>query len=204
MDCDSARNYDSLTNSSLTNDIVSNYFLENSSSVRNVFPMQKQKRTDDVVDAIVDAWKRERPDLELSAVGVMARFGRLSLQFAAAQDDILAKFGLENGGFDVLATLRRAGSPHELTPSELSAQVLLSRSGMTGRLDRLESAGLIERALDPENRRSFRVKLTASGLTAVDEAMTAHSANIAKLLSILGKTELRTFDGLLRKLMRRE
>ena len=164
--------------------------------------MQKQKRVADVVDEIVAAWKRERPDLELSAVGVMARLGRVSLEFAAAQDEVLARFGLENGGFDVLATLRRAGSPYVLTPSQLSERVLLSRSGMTSRLDRLESAGLVERTLDPENRRSFRVKLTASGLTTADEAMTAHTANITKLLSTLSRTDLKTFDGLLRKLTR--
>lgn len=166
--------------------------------------MQNPTSANDVVDQIVTAWKRERPDLELFAIGVMARLGRLSLRFTAAQDEVLAKFGLENGGFDVLATLRRAGPPYVLTPSQLSERILLSRSGMTSRLDRLESVGFLERTLDSENRRSFQVKLTAAGLNAVNDAMTAHTANIAGLLSALNKTELRTFDGLLRKLTRGE
>jgi DNA-binding MarR family transcriptional regulator len=164
--------------------------------------MQNQTIADDSVDQIVASWKRERPDLELSAIGVMARLGRLSLQFATAQDEVLAKFGRQDGGFDVLATLRRAGAPYVLTPSQLSDRVLLSRSGMTSRLDRLVAAELVERTLDSEDRRSFRVKLTKTGLKLVDEAMTAHSANVAKLFSALGKTELKTFDGSLRKLTR--
>ncbi len=166
--------------------------------------MQNPTNPEDAVDQIVAAWNRERPDLELSAVGLMARLGRLSLHFAAAQDEVLAKFGLQDGGFDVLATLRRAGLPYVLTPSQLSERLLLSRSGMTGRLDRLVEAGLVERSLDPEDRRSFRVKLTKAGIAMVDEAMTAHTANITRLLSALNKTELRTVDGLLRKLMRAE
>lgn len=162
--------------------------------------MQKTEKGD-AVDEVVAAWKRERPDLELSAVGVMARLGRVSLRFAAAQEEVLAKLGLQDGGFDVLATLQRAGRPYELIPSQLSEHLLLSRSGMTSRLDRLVDAGLVERSLDPEDRRSFRVKLTGSGLKKVEEAMTAHTANINRLLSTLNKTELRAFDGLLRKLM---
>jgi DNA-binding MarR family transcriptional regulator len=161
--------------------------------------MQKTENGD-VVDEVVAAWKRERPDLDLSAVGVMARLGRLTLRFAAAQEEVLAKLGLQDGAFDVLATLRRAGRPYELIPSQLSEHLLLSRSGMTSRLDRLVDAGLVERSLDPGDRRSFRVKLTGAGLKKVDEAMTAHTANISRLLATLSKTELRAVDGLLRKL----
>ena len=165
--------------------------------------MQKAENSD-VVDEVVAAWKRERPDLELAGVGVMARLGRLALRFATAQEEVLATFGLQDGAFDVLATLRRAGRPYELIPSQLAERLLLSRSGMTSRLDRLVSAGLVERSLDPEDRRSFRVKLTSSGLKKVDEAMTAHTGNVSRLLSTLNKTELRAVDGLLRKLLQAE
>jgi DNA-binding MarR family transcriptional regulator len=156
----------------------------------------------DEVDEVVAAWKRERPDLDLSAIAVAGRLGRLALRFGPAQDRTLAKFGLQNGGFDVLATLRRSGEPYRLTPSVLSDQLMLSRAGMTSRLDKLEEAGLVARSLDPEDRRSFHVELTAAGLAVVDEAMTEHTANVTRLLSVVTPTELAALGDTLRKLLR--
>ncbi|WP_414943034.1 MarR family winged helix-turn-helix transcriptional regulator [Amycolatopsis sp. cmx-11-32] len=107
---------------------------------------------------------------------------------------------MKQGEFDVLAALRRSGKPYTLIPSELSATLMMSRAGMTSRIDRLESAGLVERALDPEDRRSFRVTLTERGFEVVDAAMTDHAANVAKLLSPLGD-DLDVLDASLRRLL---
>ena len=92
---------------------------------------------------VVAAWTRERPDLDLTAIGVAGRLGRVALQLAPAQDQTFAEFGLENGGFDVLASLRRAGEPNIMAPSQLADSLMLSRAGMTSRIDRLEAAGLV-------------------------------------------------------------
>jgi DNA-binding MarR family transcriptional regulator len=157
---------------------------------------------EDAVDAVVSAWRRERPDLDLTAIGVAGRMGRLALVLGPAQERVFGKFGLQRGEFDVLAALRRSGPPYTLIPSELSATLMMSRAGMTSRLDRLEKAGFVERALDPNDRRSFRIRLTDSGFAAVDAAMTEHTANVSELLSGLSETELGLLDDVLRKLLR--
>ncbi|GAA3788562.1 MULTISPECIES: MarR family winged helix-turn-helix transcriptional regulator [Amycolatopsis] len=156
----------------------------------------------DAVDAVIEAWQRERPDLDLDAIAVAGRLGRVGLLLAPAQEKVFTTFGLQRGEFDVLATLRRSGDPYTLTPSQLSATLMLTRAGMTSRLDRLEAAGLVERTLDPADRRSFRVRLTDKGFATVDEAMTAHTANVTRLLSALDGTQLGALDDLLRILLR--
>lgn len=155
----------------------------------------------DAIDAVVAAWRRERPDLDLAAIGVVGRLGRVALLLQPAQYAVMAEHGLQRGEFDVLAALRRSGEPYTLNPSQLSDLLMLSRSGMTGRLDRLEAAGLIERTLDPADRRSFHVRLTDQGYATVDAAMTAHTANVTRLLSPLGSKDVNALDGLLRKLL---
>ncbi|RSN27921.1 MarR family transcriptional regulator [Amycolatopsis sp. WAC 04169] len=159
-----------------------------------------EQRSADAIDAVVDAWHRERPELDLTAIGVAGRLGRVTMLSASVIEAVFAKHGLKQGEFDVLAALRRSGKPYTLIPSELSATLMMSRAGMTSRIDRLESAGLVERALDPEDRRSFRVTLTERGFEVVDAAMTEHTANVAKLLSPLGE-DLGVLDASLRRLL---
>lgn len=164
--------------------------------------MTVSESTTDAVDAVIAAWRRERPDLHLDAIAVAGRMGRLALLLAPAQERVFTEFGLQKGEFDVLATLRRAGTPYTLTPSQLSSTLMLTRAGMTSRLDRLEAAGLVERTLDPADRRSFRVRLTDKGYATADTAMTAHTANVTRLLSALDGEQLGAFDELLRILLR--
>ncbi|MFC3450088.1 MarR family winged helix-turn-helix transcriptional regulator [Amycolatopsis speibonae] len=159
-----------------------------------------EERNVDAIDEVVGAWRRERPELDLAAIGVAGRLGRVTMLTAPMVEAVFARHGLKQGEFDVLAALRRSGKPYTLIPSELSATLMMSRAGMTSRIDRLESAGLVERALDPEDRRSFRVTLTERGFEVVDAAMTEHTANVAKLLSPLGG-DLDVLDGALRRLL---
>ncbi len=164
--------------------------------------MKTEEEQPDAIDAVVAAWGRERPDLDLAAIGVAGRLGRLSLVLGPAQERVFGKHGLQRGEFDVLAALRRSGPPYTLTPSELSSTLMLSRAGMTNRLDRLETAGFVERTLDPHDRRSFRIRLTDRGYETVDAAMTEHTANVSQLLSSLQGGELGILDDVLRKLLR--
>ena len=157
----------------------------------------------DAVDLLLDQWRRERPDLDLDLdpMGVFGRLGRLAALTTRAIEAELGAHDLTIADFDVLSALRRAGEPFEMMPSAIARQVMLSPAGMTGRLDRLESAGLVERRLDPDDRRSFLVRLTPEGLVRVDAAVTDHVANEADLLSALGRTERRELDRLLRQLL---
>lgn len=75
-------------------------------------------------------------------------------------------------------------------------------AGMTSRADRLEAAGFVERSLDPNDRRSFRITLTDKGLQAVDAALGEHAENLARLSACLTDEESRTLENALRTLLR--
>jgi DNA-binding MarR family transcriptional regulator len=156
---------------------------------------------DDPIDSTLAAWRRERPDLDLSAIAVFGRIGRLSRILETAVEEVFRRHGLRQGEFDVLAALRRSGPPYALIPSELSELLMMSRAGMTNRLDRLEDAGLVERTLDPQDRRSFRVTLTARGKRTIDATLTDHAATLARLASSLGEEDTVTLTRILRTLL---
>ncbi|MFI6736030.1 MarR family winged helix-turn-helix transcriptional regulator [Nonomuraea sp. NPDC050451] len=155
----------------------------------------------DAVERIIEEWRRERPDLDLTAMGVFGRLAQVMRVLEPRVDRVLTERGLRQGEFDVLAALRRAGPPYTLIPSELSAVLMMSRAGMTNRLDRLEAAGLVERSLDPADRRSFHVRLTDEGLRIIDETLTEHAANLARLASPLTPEDAETLAAILRKLL---
>lgn len=155
----------------------------------------------DHIDQIVDQWRRERPELDVSP---LALFGRL-LRAAHLADRELARglegHGLQSGWFDVLAALRRAGRPYALNPTDLMAATMLSSGGITKRLDRLAEAGLIERRPDPADRRGTLVRLTRKGRSVIDRALEAHLANEERLLLALAPGDQRRLDRLLRRLL---
>ncbi|MEU7629526.1 MarR family transcriptional regulator [Nocardia sp. NPDC049220] len=155
----------------------------------------------DPVDAIVAQWRRERPDLDLDAMAVIGRLGRLMVVAQREIEAVFATHGLQRGEFDVLAALRRSGEPFELNPSMLADTLMLSRAGMTGRLDRLEAAGWVRRVADAADRRAVRVALTDAGRELIDVAVTEHTANETRLLSVLSAGDRRELDRIVRALL---
>lgn len=156
---------------------------------------------EDDVDRHIAQWRTERPDLPLDAMATFGRLGRVMGLAAPAIEAVFARHGLTTGEFDVLAALRRSGDPFTLTPTVLARAMMLSPAAMTNRLDRLETAGLVSRALDPGNRRSMRVALTARGREVVDAAVTDHVANEERLLSVLGEADRAALDRAVRLLV---
>ena len=73
----------------------------------------------DGVDAIIEQWQRERPDLDHSPIGIVGRVLRLARAIEDRLEPVYKAHGLEPGWHDVLATLRRSGTrlapdrPHE-------------------------------------------------------------------------------------------
>lgn len=114
---------------------------------------------------------------------------------------LFARFGLQAGEFDVLATLRRSGQPYALTPTALYEATMVTSGAMTNRLDRLEKVGLILRGPHPNDRRGIVVQLTEKGLALIDEALTAHVANEHEILAGLSGDERQTLARLLGKLI---
>jgi DNA-binding MarR family transcriptional regulator len=155
----------------------------------------------DHVDEILAEWRRERPDLDVAPLGLYGRLFRVVNLSDDAFAKGLAPHGLQPGWFDLLAALRRAGAPYELNPTQLMGATLLSSSGMTKRLDRMEAAGLIERRPDLNDRRGTLVRLTRRGKSVIDRAVETHVVNEERLLSALTAAERRTLDGLLKGLL---
>ncbi|BCG70613.1 MarR family transcriptional regulator [Mesorhizobium sp. 113-1-2] len=150
----------------------------------------------------IEQWKRERPDLDVSPMGVLGRLNEASSLIARDRlAPLFARFGLQAGEFDVLATLRRSGAPYALTPTALYEATMVTSGAMTNRLDRLEKAGLILRGPHPNDRRGIVVQLTEKGLALIDEAVTAHVANEHEILTCLTGAERETLAQLLGKLI---
>ena len=161
--------------------------------------MGNQSHERDEVDRLIAAWKRERPDLDLSPLAVLSRITRIARHLDIARRDAFGE--LENWGFDVLAALRRAGQPHQLSPGQLMQETLVTSGTMTNRLDRLEELQLITREPDPNDGRGSQVTLTRSGMRAVDSAMEDLLDNERELLQNLTIKEREILSDLLSKLV---
>ena len=154
----------------------------------------------DGVDEILEQWRRERPDLDPSPIGVIGRISRLARELEQRLEPVYREHGLEPGWHDVLATLRRTGPPYRLRPTDFTSALMLTSSGTTKRLDRLERAGLIAREPDPQDRRGTLIVLTPAGRDLIDSVTEAHLENERRLLSALSESEQRRLAALLRKL----
>jgi len=155
----------------------------------------------DHVDQIVAQWHRERPDLDTAPLATLGRLFRVAELAEPLLSAPLRELGLRPGWLDLLAALRRAGAPYQLSPTELMRATMLSSGGMTKRLDRLADAGLVERRPDPADRRGTLVRLTARGKAAIDRAIDLHVRNEARLLDVLTTAERRALDRSLRALL---
>jgi len=154
----------------------------------------------DEVDRIVEAWSRERPDLDFAPLHVLSRVGRLAKHLERARKAAFAVAGVEPWEFDVLSALRKAGAPYQLSPTALVQQTMVSSGTMTNRIDRMVARGLVERRTDPNDGRGVIVLMTASGRERVDGAITSLVHDETALLSRMSAGEQERLSGLLRKL----
>jgi DNA-binding MarR family transcriptional regulator len=155
----------------------------------------------DAVDEILEQWRVERPDLDPSPIGIVGRVSRLARELEARLEPVYKAHGLEPGWHDVLATLRRNGPDHRLRPTDLTNATMLTSSGTTKRLDKLEREGLIRREADPSDRRGTLIALTAAGRELIDSVTAAHLANERRLLEALDEDEKHVLTDLLRRLL---
>ena len=155
----------------------------------------------DETDSLLDAWHRERPDLDVAPLSVLSRVTRLARHLDRERRAAFAEHGLEAYEFDVLSALCRSGAPYELTPGQLVRQTLVGSGTTTNRLDRLESRGLIDRRPDPEDGRMRRVRLTDRGRDRVDAAVADLLDRERRLLGGLSEPDRNTLAGLLRSVL---
>ena len=139
----------------------------------------------DHVDQILAQWQTERPDLDTGPMGLLGRLKRLTDALSLEVARVIEAHGLTSASFDVLATLRRAGAPYALTPSELIGWTMVTSGTMSNRLDRLEAAALIHRGPNPSDGRGQIVSLTPKGFALIDTVVAEHVQNQHRLVADL-------------------
>ncbi|MRS18787.1 MarR family transcriptional regulator [Enterobacteriaceae bacterium RIT692] len=155
----------------------------------------------DHVDFVVQQWASAMPELDASSMAVFGRMLRIMQHLAKTRAEALAPFGFRDGEFDVLATLRRAGAPYRLSPTQLYKSLLVTSGAMTNRLNRLEEVGSIVRVADPEDKRSMLVALTDAGLAKIEQALLVHTQTQNSLLATLDAAQQAQLKTLLSQLL---
>jgi DNA-binding MarR family transcriptional regulator len=158
----------------------------------------------DEVDALLDAWRRERPDLDVTPMEVLSRISRLAHHLDRGRAAAFSTHGLEPWEFDVLAALRRSGRPYQLSPGQLLRETLVTSGTMTNRVDRLAARGLVNRDDHPGDRRGVLVRLTDRGRETVDAALADLLDAEQAMLDGLGDTDRIQLVGMLRQLLARD
>jgi DNA-binding MarR family transcriptional regulator len=140
---------------------------------------------EDSVAHLLRDWSRERPDLDTWPIAIFARILRLSARLQQMSADWLTAEGLTWEAFSLIVTLRRQGAPHELRPTDMMRESLLTSGAVTNRIDRVVALGLVERRPDPADRRGVVVCLTPAGIARADSAIRAHADHLAHVLADL-------------------
>lgn len=154
-------------------------------------------RTHDHVAHIQAEWNRERPEVDVRPQGVIGRLHRLAGFLTEELSTVFSRYGLGEGEFDVLATLRRAGAPYERAPGELARHTMVTTGAMTKRVDRLQRAGLVTRRPSAADGRGRVIALTTAGRKLIDEAYTEHMRNERRLLDMLSDRQAAQLESLL-------
>lgn len=163
--------------------------------------MMDAKQRPDAVDAILEQWRQERPDLDVSPMGTIGRIKRSAALLQRKLDEVFAAFGMTNWEFDVLATLRRSGAPYCLAPTTLFSAMMITSGTMTHRLKGLETRGLVHRLPNRDDARSVLVQLTPDGLALIDRAVEAHVENERVILAPIKPSDLTALNARLSQLL---
>lgn len=154
----------------------------------------------DRADKLLEQWTKEKPELKhLDTAALIGRLGLIAAHLDREIESAHKAAGLAKGEFDVLASLRRAGKPYILSPTELYKTVMLTSGAMTNRLDKLAARGFIQRISHESDRRSMLVQLTAAGESIIDDAIQPHLDNEETLMECLTHKERSQLDALLKK-----
>jgi DNA-binding MarR family transcriptional regulator len=156
----------------------------------------------DAIDRVESEWRRERPDVDVSSMGIVSRIWRIGRHLEQQRKQLLAESGTDRGTIDILAMLRRSGPPYRKSAGELTRSALITSGGVSQRLEKLERAGLVTRHVDTADRRRVDVQLTPAGVGLVDSLVVGMMDHDDTGLSrALTYTEQRRLRALLRKLL---
>jgi DNA-binding MarR family transcriptional regulator len=156
----------------------------------------------DRVEAIQAAWRRERPDIDVSSIGVLTPALLIGRYLSRARERALRELGTDTPTLEVLATLRRAGAPYRLRTSEIESATSVTAGAVSQRLDRLEDRGLVRRERDREDKRVIHVALTKKGRELIDAVVAGLMERENELLTPFNERERKTLERLLRQWLR--
>ncbi|MGW4809144.1 MarR family winged helix-turn-helix transcriptional regulator [Kitasatospora sp. NPDC004272] len=151
--------------------------------------------------AIAAAWQRERPGTPTDSIEIVTPVWQLAKLFADDRNRVLRAAGIDAATLDLLAVLRRAGAPYELTTRELTRRTLVTAGAISQRVARAEREGLVRRSPAPEGGRAVLVALTAEGHALVEHSVDAVLGREAQLVTGLSPSERTALATLLDRLL---
>jgi DNA-binding MarR family transcriptional regulator len=155
----------------------------------------------DHADEVIRQWRVELPEIAGLPLEVAKRTARLAALFDSAARSHLIKMGLTRAEYEVLATLRRIGSPYQLKPSDLTSMLLLSSGGTSNVIHRLADLGYVTRVENTQDARSSWVRLTPTGVEVAGKAISGAVAAQSALLAPVPKQITHSIASLLRQML---
>jgi DNA-binding MarR family transcriptional regulator len=157
---------------------------------------------DDWADRHVARWRDHWIDIsfEDDVEAIVVRMARLTRHFRAVKQEALAGVGLQDFEYDTLHALMIRDTPGHASPSALAADLRISNAGMTGRLDSLEKAGLVQRHVAAGDRRRVDVEVTREGAKVWRGAMDLRGQGEDEVVHVLSASERATLAALLKKM----
>ncbi|HET8883317.1 MAG TPA: metalloregulator ArsR/SmtB family transcription factor [Solimonas sp.] len=156
---------------------------------------------DDPVARELAKWRSQAPHIDPGALALLMYFAQIGQYVFKSNEEVAAQAGLSFGDVTLLGALRRLGPPYESTPTRLARSFWISVPGMTKRLARLETLGMLHRKDDPGDGRGVLLRLTAKGLNTLRDLVAHHQPPEYHALLELGADERRQLMALLARLL---
>jgi DNA-binding MarR family transcriptional regulator len=155
----------------------------------------------DLIDGISAEWEAEIPEIATAEFELTRRAGRLSALLQKALGECLSRWELTQSEYAILVTLRSAGAPYELRPTDLKARVLMTAGGVSNTANRLVRAGLVSRDSDPGDKRGAWLRLTPEGLEVAEGAIDAWRVSLTELMGRVSPNAVRAASDALREVL---
>ena len=156
----------------------------------------------DIADIGIAMWRRERPEVDCSGKAITGRILRLGEIFMNAMNaNMTDRFGVRYSQYAIVGTLRAAGKPYRMSPTELQNTLMITSGGVSNLLKRIEDMGYVRRFDDPVDGRGVVVELTEAGFALSETAMSAQADLERQLVATLSSEEQELMAALLRRLI---
>lgn len=152
-----------------------------------------------VADQVARSAARSGPSFDSVSLALTLTLYRTFSEFDRVHAEELGPIGLTVSQFNVLNVLDRARTP--MTMGELGSAVSVRPANLTGVVDAVSDKGLVERRLNPSDRRSFLVAITPEGESFLAEFLPGHWQYLDGLLKGLRPAERAQLLRLLDKLL---